>query len=75
MNMAPKWLKLLDLYTFNTNGQIMLLSMLAKYLAHCTRTTRWSPCDVVNNTEYRGEIFFGIEPAFYEYGTLAAEAS
>jgi hypothetical protein len=75
INMAPKWLKLLDLYSSNTNGQIMLLSMLAKCFAHCTRTTRFGPCDGVNNTEYRGEIFFGIESAFYEYGTLAAEAS
>jgi hypothetical protein len=33
------------------------------------------PFDGVNNTAYRGEIFFGIESAFYEYGTKMAEAS
>ena len=58
MNMAPKSIQLLDLYASNTDGQIMLLSMFAKCFAHSKRSTRLGPCDGVNNTEYRGEIFF-----------------
>jgi hypothetical protein len=33
------------------------------------------PCDGVNNTAYRYEIFFGIDLFFSGYGTLMDEAS